>query len=111
MLLGRGRYGSYQFLSEQAWEAMLPVPLHTDDADPHKAWGIGTAPFGRDGLSDATFGHSAASGAIFRVDPVRELVVVVGRDATGPDENQNRRFAARFILALTAAVDRGSTHE
>ena len=111
MLLGRGCYGSYQFISEQAWQAMLPKPLSTLDAPSQKAWGIGVAPFGRDGLSDATIGHSAASGAIFRVDPVRELVIVVGLDATGPDENQHRRFTSRFIRALTTALDRGPMHE
>lgn len=111
MLLGHGRYGSYQFLSEEAWQAMLPAPLRIRDEGPQKAWGIGTAPYSRDGLSDAAFGHSAASGAIFRVDPARELVVVIGRDATGPDENLHRRFAARFIRAVTTALDRRTTHE
>jgi CubicO group peptidase (beta-lactamase class C family) len=111
MLLGRGCYGSYQFLSEHAFQTMLPAPLRIVDALPQKAWGIGIAPFARDGLSDATFGHSAASGAIFLVDPVRELVIVVGRDATGPDENQYRRFASRFIRALTTALDRRTTRE
>jgi CubicO group peptidase (beta-lactamase class C family) len=111
MLLSRGRYGSYQFVSEHAWRTMLPAPLRTIDPLPQKAWGIGVAPFARDGLSDSTFGHSAASGAIFRVDPVRELVIVVGRDAVGPDENQDRRFASQFIRALTAALDRRTTHE
>jgi CubicO group peptidase (beta-lactamase class C family) len=111
MLLSRGRYGSHQFLSEHAWQTMLPAPLRTVDAPPQKTWGIGVAPFARDGLSDSTFGHSAASGAIFRVDPVRELVIVVGRDAIGPDENQDRRFASQFIRALTAALDRRTRHE
>jgi len=111
MLLNRGRYGSNEFLSDRAWNAMLPAPLPTADTLSRKSWGIGIAPFFRDGLSDRTFGHSAASGAIFLVDPVRELVIVVGRDEIGPDESQYRRFASRFIRALTAALDRGTAHE
>ena len=111
MLLGRGRYGSHQFLSEQAWQAMLPAPLRMVDPPQSKVWGIGVAPFAGDGLSDRAFGHSAASGAIFRVDPVRELVIVIGRDATGPDESQGRRFASRFIRTVTDALDRRQAHE
>ena len=105
MLLNRGCYGTSRFLSENAFQAMLPAPLHTAEPHPGRAWGIGVAPMGRDGLSDATIGHSAASGAIFLVDPVRELVIVVGRDEIGPDENQYKRFASRFVRALTTALD------
>lgn len=111
MLLNRGCYGTSRFLSEHAWQAMLPAPLRTADSLPGRGWGIGVAPMVRDGLSDATFGHSAASGAIFLVDPVRELVIVVGRDEIGPDEKQYRRFASRFVRALTSALDRRTRRE
>ena len=111
MLLGRGRYGSHRFLSDHAWQAMLPAPLRTVDTLSRKSWGIGLAPVVRDGLSDAAFGHPAASGAVFVVDPARDLVVVVGRDRVGPDESQHRRFVSRFIRALTAAIDRRTTRE
>jgi CubicO group peptidase (beta-lactamase class C family) len=111
MLLNRGRYGNYELLSEKAWRALLPAPLPLTAGGSEQRWGIGTSPFVRDGLSGEAFGHSAASGAIFRVDPTRELVIVVGLDQTGPDENQYRRFASRFVRTLTSALDRSADHE
>jgi CubicO group peptidase (beta-lactamase class C family) len=111
MLRNRGRYGSYEILSEKAWHTLLPAPLPLAGATSDQRWGIGTSPFGRDGLSAEAFGHAAASGAVFRVDPVRELVIVIGCDQTGPDENTHRRFVSSFVRALTAALDRSAGHE
>jgi CubicO group peptidase (beta-lactamase class C family) len=111
MLRNRGRYGSYEILSEKAWRALLPAPLPLAGAPSDQRWGIGTSPYARDGLSAEAFGHAAASGAVFRVDPVRELVVVIGCDETGQDENKHRRFVSAFVRALTAALDRSAGHE
>jgi len=111
MLLGHGRYGSFRFLSEEAWRAMLPAPLRDVHAGTQKSWGIGVAPLGGNGLSEATFGHIAASGALFRVDPAHELVIVVGRDATGADKQQERRFVSRFISAAVQSLERGGSGE
>ena len=101
MLLNRGSYGQYRFLSEATFAQMLPAKL--DRINPHldRQWGIGTAPLGGNGLSDQTFGHEAASGAIFRVDPVHELIIVVGRDHPGPDYET---FAARLVAACAAPL-------
>ena len=111
MLRNRGRYGDQEILSEPAWKALLPAPLPLKEGTSDQRWGIGTSPYARDGLSNEAFGHAAASGAIFRVDPRRELVIVIGRDATGPDENIHRRFTSRFVRLLTAALDRDAGHE
>jgi CubicO group peptidase (beta-lactamase class C family) len=111
MLRNKGRYGKYEILSEKAWRAFLPAPLPLTEGTSEQRWGIGTSPFVRDGLSSEAFGHSAASGAIFRIDPLRELVIVVGRDRTGPDEKLDRRCASRFVRTLTTALDRSTGHE
>ncbi len=101
MLLNRGSYGQYRFFSEAAFAQMLPAKL--DRINPHldRKWGIGTAPLGGNGLSDQAFGHEAASGAIFRVDPVHELIIVVGRDHTGSDYET---YATRLIAACVAPL-------
>jgi CubicO group peptidase (beta-lactamase class C family) len=100
MLLDRGRASQYQILSETAFAKLLPAPLCFGRNDLNKSWGIGCAPLGGHGLSDATFGHEAASGAILRIDPDRHLVVVVGRDNVGPDYRQYERFLDRFLNAV-----------
>jgi CubicO group peptidase (beta-lactamase class C family) len=111
MLLGMGRYGHYQILSSKAFHALLPQPLRFGEFDLHKTWGIGCAPLGGNGLSDSTFGHEAASGAVFRVDPVNELVVIVGRNAVGPDERQYKRFVGRFLHAVATPFNRSGSRD
>ncbi len=111
MLLDHGRYGSRQYLSGPAWDALLPRPLRFGGHDLRRSWGIGTAPLAGDGLGEGTFGHEAASGAIFRIDPVHNLVVVLGRDSVGPDERQYKRFVSRFLRAVVSPFERGGSGE
>jgi CubicO group peptidase (beta-lactamase class C family) len=59
-------------------------------------------------LGDSTFGHGAASGALFKIDPAHGLVVVLGRDAIGPDQRQYDRFVEKFLRAVTAPLERGN---
>ncbi|MBN1153882.1 beta-lactamase family protein, partial [candidate division KSB1 bacterium] len=92
MLLNGGVYGEYRFFSEDTYRQMLPVKLPGID----KSWGAGTAPLGEDGLSDEAFGHEAASGAILRIDPKYDLIVVSARDRTG---RNYERFKSRLIEA------------
>jgi CubicO group peptidase (beta-lactamase class C family) len=111
MLLGHGRYGEHQYLSERAWSALLPKPLQYGQKDLRRSWGIGSAPLGGNGLSDSTFGHEAASGALFRIDPVHKLVVVLGRDSIGPDYKQYERFVSRFLHAVGAPWEKKGVRE
>lgn len=99
MLLQRGSYGAYRFFSPETFQKMLPRSLEAIDAKLSKRWGIGTAPLGGHGLSDQAFGHEAASGAIFRIDPAHDLIVVVGRDRTG---SHYEHYAAQFMEACTS---------
>jgi CubicO group peptidase (beta-lactamase class C family) len=100
MLLNRGVYGQFRFFSEESYHKMLPQKL------PHseKTWGIGTAPLGGHGLSNQTFGHEAASGAIFRIDPVHHLIIVSARDRIGPNYEQYAQYVAQLIHACTAPL-------
>jgi CubicO group peptidase (beta-lactamase class C family) len=100
MLLHHGSYDGHRILSEEAWRALLPARLIFAGHDLDRSWGIGCAPLGGNGLSESTFGHEAASGAVFRVDPARGLVVVVGRDKIGADYRQYERFLSRFLHAV-----------
>jgi CubicO group peptidase (beta-lactamase class C family) len=111
MLLERGRLGDVRFLSGEAWAAMLPRPLLFGEKQLQRSWGIGCSPQGGKGLSDSTFGHAAASGALLRIDPAHQLVVVLGRDGIGPDRRQYDRFVEDFLHAVTAPWEGDRGHE
>lgn len=101
MLLQRGRYGAYEFFSEENFRKLLPAPLAALNPALQQSWGIGTAPAAGNGLSEQAFGHAAASGAIFQVDPQQELILIVGRDRTGASYDHH---AAAFVAACTAPL-------
>jgi CubicO group peptidase (beta-lactamase class C family) len=105
-LLEHGKAGSGRLLSERCWSAMLPRPLQFDGVRLQRSWGIGCSPMGGKGLSDSTFGHAAASGALLRIDPVHDLVVVLGRDGIGPDRKLYDRFVEKFLRAISAPWER-----
>ncbi len=102
MLLNRGVYGEYCFFSEDTYRQMLPVRL----PGINKSWGVGTAPLGGDGLSGEAFGHEAASGAIFRIDPKYDLIIVSARDRTG---RNYEGFKSRLIEACTSPLKKQTT--
>lgn len=112
MLLNRGTFGLAEILSEKAFAAMLPRPLPLSAAKRTVSWGIGTTLLGGNGLSNATFGHEAASGAVFRIDPENELVLVVARDRVGPSYDEYERYVRRLIETVTSGMAKPETpHE
>jgi CubicO group peptidase (beta-lactamase class C family) len=102
MLLNRGAYGDRRFLSESAFADFLPRPVTFLGSVQQKQLGVGVGYLGGHGLGTGTFGHEAASGALFRVDPEHRLVIVVGRNREGEDRGMYRRFVGRFLRAVTA---------
>ncbi|MCU0411256.1 MAG: beta-lactamase family protein, partial [Bacteroidetes bacterium] len=106
MLLQHGRSGTQTIITDSAFTAMLPIPLTLADGERARSWGVGTSALGGNGLSASTFGHEAASGAIFRIDPVNDLVVVVARNRPGTDDATYKEFAGRFLQAVTAPIHR-----
>jgi len=102
MALNKGAYGQWRFFSEKAYEQMLPIPL------PLELWreeplaeGVGNHSCFHDGLSAKAFGHGAASGAILRVDPINDLVIVMTRSSQGKDYEKHQ---SRFIRAVVDGI-------
>ncbi len=85
MLLNKGTYNGFTLFSAESFSKMLPIQI----PNANRKWGVGTSAMGGNGLSDETFGHGAASGSIFRVDPKNELIIVVGKNKEG---NSHREF-------------------
>ncbi len=87
MLLNRGAYGKWRYFSEEAALAMRPQPMKLvlpgESDDSSRMAGIGTSPQHSDALSKSTFGHGAASGAVLRIDPDNNLIIVMARDRHG----------------------------
>ncbi len=79
MLLNKGTYNGYRFFSERAFEEMLPKRLAISD----RSWGIGTSSMAGHGLSELAFGHGAASGSVFRIDPKNNLIIISARNKPG----------------------------
>lgn len=99
MLLNRGTYNGYRFFSEESYRQLLPTKLHGIE----RQWGIGTSPMGGHGLSGEAFGHAAASGALFRVDPQNDLIIISARNKVSRTQEE---FEKRLIEACTAPLRR-----
>lgn len=77
-LLNRGTFNGIRFFSEETFKKMLPQKLVTGNE-----WGIGISPMNKYGLSPSAFGHGAASGSVFRVDPENDLIIISARNKPG----------------------------
>jgi CubicO group peptidase (beta-lactamase class C family) len=95
MLLNRGVYAGRRIFSGESYGRMLPAPVPGTD----RRWGIGTSPMEEPGLGEGAFGHAAASGAMFRVDPEHGLLIVSARNRVGGDQEE---FERRLVEACTA---------
>lgn len=99
MLLNRGCYGDVRFFSEESFQKMMPVSLDKLVPGSTETWGIGLTWSTYEGLTNRTFGHGAASGAIFQIDPKNELVIICCRDQAGLNYFEN---VQKFMRACTA---------
>jgi CubicO group peptidase (beta-lactamase class C family) len=100
-LLQQGSYGSTQLFSTETFKKMLPIDLSIINPNIKRKWGVGTALLGGNGLSETTFGHEAASGAIVRIDPKNELVIVSARNSIGDNYGEYERFVRELIEQTT----------
>ena len=98
MLLNRGVYNGYRFFSEESYAKMLPARL----ANSNRRWGIGTSPMDGHGLSESAFGHGAASGAVFRIDPKNDLIIISARNRIGKSHDE---FENRLIEACAVPIE------
>jgi len=104
MLLNKGAYGDMRFFTEDTFAKMLPKPLTESLGPETKAvWGIGITPMPAEGLSPETFGHGAASAAIFRIDPVKQFVIVQTRDSGGAKYEDFSKQFYKLLGELTAS--------
>jgi CubicO group peptidase (beta-lactamase class C family) len=99
MLLNRGTYNGYRFFSEKTFEQILPRKLEKT----HRYWGIGTSRMEGHGLSESSFGHAAASGALFRIDPKNNLILISARNSVGSSNHIQTEYEDLFIEACTAS--------
>jgi len=97
MLLNKGTYNGVKLFSVQTFETMLPAPLPVSD----RRWGIGTTPMEGYGLSESAFGHGAASGTVFRVDPKNDLIIISARKSIGKYHDE---FENAFIESCTSLI-------
>ena len=96
-LLNKGCYNEYRFFSEQSFNEMLPKKLSMSD----RSWGIGTSPRNKHGLSNLAFGHSAASGTVFCVDPKNDLIIISARNKPGKMHDE---FEKTFVESCTSLI-------
>lgn len=99
MLLKGGEYNGVRILSNEAVAAMQPRKLPVGD----RLWGIGTSSYNEYGLSPSTFGHGAASGTTFRIDPANELIIISARNRTG---SQHHEYEKSFIQQCMSLINR-----
>ncbi|MEO8232339.1 MAG: serine hydrolase domain-containing protein [Ignavibacteriota bacterium] len=97
MLLNKGTYKGYKLFSQQTFEKMLPTKLNVGD----RSWGIGTSLMEGIGLSESAFGHGAASGTVFIIDPENDLIIISARNKPGKSHDE---FANRLIELCTSLV-------
>ena len=120
LLLNKGTYGDRVFFSGETFERLLPrqlgeyyPDLYYPELDlevgigltfmraDHPNAGEGEIPADKTLLSKNTFGHDAASKAVFRVDPDNEIVVVQVRNTRGP---KYRQFFLQFLQEIDASI-------
>ena len=104
MLLNKGKYNGFKFFSELSFEKMLPQKLAVSD----RSWGIGTSPKVGHGLSELAFGHSAASGTLFCIDPKIDLIIISARNNPGKN---HREFENAFIESCIGTCKKLLTKE
>lgn len=106
LLLNKGAYGNQRFFSPDTFQQFLPTPLRqTVGIDSDEEYGMGSGWYRNDGLSPQTFGHGAASGMTFRVDPVNDLVIVMTRNSHGRNFDT---YYPQFMQAIVAGMDHSS---
>ncbi len=93
MLLNQGAYGRWQFFRPETFHAMLPKPLgDLLPSDPARKHGIGLIEI------DQGIGHGARSMATFRIDPERDLVIIMTRDRMGSNFEKHHPLFLSAIL-------------
>ena len=101
MLLNKGAYGDMRFMSEETFEAFLPLPIKDQVEQPTtEYYGVGST--GAMPTRDAkAIGHGAASSATFVVARTLDMVIVMTRNAAGTNF---QRYNQQFLDAVWAEI-------
>jgi CubicO group peptidase (beta-lactamase class C family) len=99
MLLNQGCYGNLHFFSEASFQKMMPIRLDKLVPGSTEEWGVGVTWSTFEGVTNRTFGHGAASGAVFQIDPKNELIIICCREQVGLNHFDN---VQKFMRACTA---------
>ncbi len=106
MLLNKGTYGHYRFMSEQTVNAIKPNPLTPIFGDEtEKIWGIGFwGPGSQRAFEEGAYGHGSANSSYMRIDPKHDLVIAVS--SLEKRQYFNGTLRNKFVEAiLTHIVD------
>jgi hypothetical protein len=98
MLLNKGTYNGFKLFSQHTFEKMLPIKVMVGDRE----WGIGTSRMSGNGLSENAFGHGAASGTTFIIDPESDLIIISARNKPGKSHDE---FESTLIELCTSLVN------
>nr|MBP9120886.1 beta-lactamase family protein [Ignavibacterium sp.] len=98
MLLNKGTYNGYKLFSQQTFEKMLPVKLNIGDRE----WGIGTSRMSGNGLSESAYGHGAASGTTFIIDPENDLIIISARNKPGKSHDEYENALIELCTSLVS---------
>ncbi|MFA6457356.1 MAG: hypothetical protein WCW40_11085, partial [Bacteroidota bacterium] len=82
----------------QSFDTMLPKKLTNSD----RSWGIGTSSMEGNGLSPLAFGHGAASGSVFRIDPQNDLIIISARNTVGNFHAEYEKELIRCCVSLVS---------
>jgi hypothetical protein len=96
MLLNKGTYNGYKLFSQKTFEKMLPEKLNVGDRE----WGIGTSRMSGNGLSENAFGHGAASGSVFIIDPQKDLIIISARNKPGKSHSDFENLLIKLCTEL-----------
>ena len=117
-LANHGSYGDKQFISEETFEQLLPVPLEKYYSSlPPILWGVGLVwmpewkpnapPSSREPeqkdviLGPRTIGHGSATSCILRVDLNHDLIITQIRRTAGPKYGE---YATKFFTAIADSL-------
>lgn len=98
MLLNKGTYNGYKLFSQQTFEKMLPMKLMVGDRE----WGIGTSRMSGNGLSESAYGHGAASGTTFIIDPENDLIIISARNKPGKSHDEYENALIELCTSLVS---------
>ncbi|WP_417847783.1 serine hydrolase domain-containing protein [Thalassoglobus sp.] len=89
VLANRGKYGSWEVISEETHDAILPTSLTPFFPDLKTKYGIGLQDFGHF-LGPGSYGHAGGCGTLLVVNPDKRLVFAMARNGAGKDFQKHR---------------------